>query len=134
MGNRIIQALGQRWLLWCLVVLALVCLALFYFRRGGQSVDPRVGSYSLISLTVDGREDAALTKREMERYSLTLRRNGTGTLVIGDGVLNLTWDESSLYDPQGAPIPYLYEDGVLSFQNGSVSLVFRKQNNPESKN
>lgn len=131
MVSGITSTLRRHWLLCCVAALVVACFAFFLPGcNSKQNLDSPVGSYYLTSLTIDDMDNSTISEDEMESFSLTLRKNRTGVLFIGDGYLELTWDEEYFYDPGGVPKAYTYEDGVLSFQNGSVFMVFQKQDQP----
>ena len=132
MSGRTMQSSKRRRLLLCAAALVLLCLVLFFLLRGtGRDADSRAGSYSLAELRLGDTDETALSNRDLSLYSLSLREDGTGQLVLETGYLDLTWDEENFYDPSGEPLPYRYEDGVLRFAVGDYSLVFQKQAGPD---
>lgn len=114
----------------CVLVLALF-LSLGVFggwsgRALADTPEDRVGTYTLSELILDGEDYTEMMISAGIVFSLELREDGTGLLVQGEDELVLTWDENYLYDDNGIPTRYTFEDGVLTLEEGEFRATFVK--------
>lgn len=108
----------------CILVLAMV-LSLGVVAWADTPAD-RVGYYELVELILDGEDHTGDLAGADAIVTLTLNDDGTGVLISGTETMELTWDESNLYDEDGLELPYTYEDGLISVEEDGTKFTFRK--------
>ena len=116
----------------CVLVLAMFLSLGIGSALAGVPTEP-VGSYELTNLIMEGEDYTEILKSADVVFTLELREDGTGVLVQGDDVLNLTWDAENIYADDGIPVPYTYEDGVLVMEDSDMTMTFTKTDKLDTK-
>ena len=116
----------------CVLVLAMFLSLGIGSALAGVPTEP-VGSYELTNLIMEGEDYTEILKSADIVFTLELREDGTGVLVQGDDVLNLTWDAENIYADDGIPVPYTYEDGVLVMEDSDMTMTFTKTDKLDTK-
>lgn len=101
-------------------------------RKVNFSGEGPAGYYKLTKMLENGVESEEMAQVEQlgMKFYLALDEDGTGYMNILGEITELTWDDTNITS-EDEPVPYTYEDGVMTFGDDEMTMEFTKLNDEE---